>query len=84
MNQGTLSRKDDRKNKSVDNAKRYKTRMRNEHNWFEIQARENEDRIQHLEGKIQSLSKELSKSPEKKKPRNQHTEKRPSWFGEPF
>lgn len=86
MNQEKKTTKSSRKHKTVENAKRYKDRMKNEHRWLEIQAIEKEDRIQQLEGTIQSLSKELSKSPKKRKSKHPPDDqnKRPSWFGDPF
>lgn len=84
--QNVKDKSEQRRERNLEHAKRYKERVKNEPLWFALQYEENEDRIRNLERKVRKLTEEATAPPLSRHSHfmePQH-EKRPDWFGEPF
>lgn len=85
-------RREQRRIRNIESAKRSRDRLKNETTWMEMQVQETNDRMRALERRVKDLTDELStpsrtsriNSPDKLRRTMTFTPDRPKWFGEPF
>lgn len=83
-------RREERRLRNIESAKKSRERLKNESSWMQIQMNENEDRMKHLEKTVRDLTNELKSPPRHlrkssaSRKRVTEIEDRPSWFGEPY